>query len=126
LNGYTAVAVCLAAASLGFAAAASASGRLTIVVLCMSIVVLTVGEVTQVGSAWALSFAIAPAADRNAYLVAFSTGRAAGRACGPLLLTGVVLTAGAAGWVGLAVLFLAASAAPIITASQHTSKPAIR
>lgn len=126
LHGYTAVAICLAAASLGFAAAPSASGGLTIVVLCISILVLTVGEVTQVGSAWTLSFAIAPAADRNAYLAAFSTGRAAGRACGPLLMTGVVLTAGAAGWIALAALFLTVSAAPAITAFRCTPKPAIR
>jgi MFS family permease len=126
LRGYAAVAVCLAVASLGFAAAPSASGRLTVVLLGISIVVLTVGEVTQVGSAWTLSFAIAPAAGRNAYLAAFSTGRAAGRACGPLLMTGVVLAAGAAGWIALAVLFAGASAAPLIVASRHTSKPAAR
>jgi MFS family permease len=126
LRGYTAVAVCLAVASLGFAAASSASGRLTIVLLSISVVVLTIGEVTQVGSAWTLSFAIAPATDRNAYLAAFSTGRAAGRACGPLLMTGVVLAVGAAGWIALAMLFVAASAAPLIAMSRYTSKEATR
>ena len=73
---------------------------------------LTVGEVIQVGSAWTLSFAIAPAGDRNAYLAAFSLGRAFSRACGPLLMTGVVLALGRAGWIALAALFAAASLAP--------------
>jgi MFS family permease len=126
LRGYTAAAVCLAAASLGFAASSSASGRLTVVLLCVSVVVLTVGEIMQVGSAWTLSFAIAPASGRNAYLAAFSTGRAASRACGPLLMTGVVLTVGAAGWIALAVLFVGASVAPLVVASRYTSKPAAR
>jgi hypothetical protein len=35
-------------------------------------------------------------------------------------MTGVVLTLGAAGWIALALLFVAASAAPLIVASRYT------
>jgi hypothetical protein len=41
-------------------------------------------------------------------------------------MTGVALTVGAAGWIALAVLFLAVSAAPLIAARRYTSKPATR
>jgi MFS family permease len=119
-HGYTAAAICFAAASAGFAATSSAAGRPTVILLCISILTLTVGEVAQVGSAWTLSFAIAPADDRNTYLAAFGTGRAFSRACGPALMTGVVIALGTTGWIALAALFAAASAAPVIVGRRYS------
>jgi len=114
LRGYGCAALCLAAASLGFAAAPAHSAPVTAAIFTAAIVILSLGEITQVGSAWTLSFAIAPHDDRNAYLAAFSMGRALSRATGPLLMTGVVLALGRSGWIALAVVF-AAAAVPAFT-----------
>src|SRR5216683_1140682 len=124
LRGYTCAALCLSAASLGFATAPAGSAWVTIVILTASIVVLTVGEIIQVGSAWTLSFAIAPANDRNAYLAAFSMGRAFSRATGPLLMTGVVLALGEFGWIALAAAFAGAAVVPVLAARRHAAAPA--
>jgi MFS family permease len=121
LRGYAAAAVCLAVASLGFAAAPAGSGWVTIAIFAVSIVVLTVGEIVQVGSAWTLSFAISPAADRTAYLAAFSMGRAFSRATGPLLMTGVVLALGKSGWIALAAVFAVAALLPVLAARRHAN-----
>jgi MFS family permease len=124
LRGYAAAAVCLSVASLGFAAAPAGSGWVTIAIFAGSIVVLTVGEITQVGAAWTLSFAISPAAERTAYLAAFSMGRAFSRAAGPLLMTGVVLALGKFGWIALAAVFAAAALVPVLAARRHAAAPA--
>jgi MFS family permease len=79
-----------------------------------AVIVLTFGEICQVGSAWTLSFAIAPPADRNAYLAAFSLGRAFSRSIGPLLMTGVVLAIGEAGWIALAAVFAGSALLPVL------------
>jgi MFS family permease len=134
-RGYGCAALCLAAASLGFAAAPAHSAPVTAAIFTAAIVLLTVGEVTQVGSAWTLSFAIAPQDGRSAYLAAFSMGRALSRATGPLLMTGVVLALGQSGWIVLAVVFAAAAVpafawkrgvipAPARTARMPRSEPA--
>jgi MFS family permease len=124
LRGYTSAAWCLSAASLGCVAARAGPPQVTVVIFTACIVVLTVGEITQVCSAWILSFAIAPADDRNAYLTAFSMGRAFSRAVGPLLMTGVVLALGDLGWIVLAVAFAGAGVMPILAASRHTAAQA--
>jgi MFS family permease len=114
LRGYGCAALCLAGASLGFAAAPAHSAGVTVAIFTAAIVILTVGEITQVGSAWTLSFAIIPPGSRNACLAAFSMGRALSRATGPLLMTGVVLALGQSGWIALAAIFAAAAAVPAI------------
>jgi hypothetical protein len=85
---------------------------------------LTAAELTQVGSAWTLSFAIAPPDNRTTYLAAFSQGRAFSRAIGPLLMTGVVLALGTSGWIALAILFAAAALVPAI-AGKHARVPCV-
>jgi len=124
LRGYACAALCLAAASLGFAAAPAGRGWGTIAILTAAVVVLTIGELAQVGSAWTLSFAIAPYGDRNAYLAAFSLGRSFGRAAGPVLMTGVILALGEPGWIALAAAFAAAGAVPLLAARRHAAAPA--
>ena len=114
LRGYSCAALCLAAVSLSFAATPGHSERATVAIFAGAIVVLTVGEITQVGSAWTLSFAIAPPDNRGTYLAAFSMGRALSRATGPLLMTGVVLALGRSGWIALAAVFAAAAVLPAI------------
>jgi MFS family permease len=114
LRGYGCAALCLAGASLGFAAAPGHSLRVTVAIFAAAIVILTVGELMQVGSAWTLSFAIAPSDNRATYLAAFSQGRAFSRAVGPLLMTGVVLALGRFGWIALAAVFAAAAVVPAV------------
>ena len=114
LRGYGCAALCLASASLGFAAAPAHSAGVTVAIFTAAIVILTIGEITQVGSAWTLSFAIAPPDNRSTYLAAFSVGRSLSRAIGPLLMTGVVLALGRSGWIALAAVFAAAALAPAI------------
>lgn len=121
LRGYSCAALCLAGASLGFASAPAHSVRVTVAIFTATIVVLTVGETTQVGSAWTLSFAIAPPDNRGTYLAAFSVGRALSRAIGPLLMTGMVLALGQSGWIALAAIFAAAALVPAI-AGKRTAR----
>lgn len=118
LRSYSCAALCLSAASLGFAAAPAGPAWATTVLFSAAVVVLTIGEIGQVGSAWTLSFAIAPPEDRNAYLAAFSIGRSVSRAIGPLLMTGVVLALGETGWIALAVVFAGAAILPVIAAGH--------
>ncbi|MDT3442556.1 hypothetical protein [Pseudofrankia sp. BMG5.37] len=118
VRGYAGAALCLAAASVGFAMASESSATFTVVALTVSVVLLTLGEITQVGSAWTVSFTIAPPDRRNAYLAAFSLGRAFSRAVGPLLMTGAVLALGRAGWLTLAAVFALAAVAPLLVTKQ--------
>jgi MFS family permease len=118
LRGYSSAAICLAGASLCFAAAPAHSVRATAAIFTAAIIVLTVGEITQVGSAWTLSFAIAPPDNRSTYLAAFSMGRALSRAAGPLLMTGVVLALGQSGWIALAAVFAVAALVPAIAGKR--------
>jgi MFS family permease len=127
LRGYRCAALCLAAASLGFAAAPAGPTGAAIALFAAAVIVLTFGELCQVGAAWTLSFAIAPPQDRNAYLAAFSLGRAFSRSIGPLLMTGVVLALGEAGWIALAAVFAGSAFLPALapklvssTAGQRT------
>lgn len=121
LRGYGCGALCLGAASLGFAAAPSHSAGVTVAIFAVVIVILSIGEIMQVGSAWTLSYAIAPPDNRTIYLAAFSMGRAFSRAVGPLLMTGVVLAMGQSGWIALATVFTAAAVVPAI-AGKRTSR----
>jgi MFS family permease len=116
MRGYGYAALSLSAASLGFAEAPAGPVWVAIVLLSASVFALTIGEIGQVGSAWTLSFAIAPPENRNVYLATFSMGRSFSRAIGPLLMTGVVLALGEAGWIALAAVFAAAAALPILAA----------
>lgn len=123
MRGYSYAALCLSASSLAFAAAPLGPAWAAIALLTASVLVLTVGEIGQVSSAWTLSFAIAPPGNRNVYLATFSAGRSLSRAVGPLLMTGVVLALGEAGWIALAAVFAAASVLPVI--ATRIAKPGI-
>jgi MFS family permease len=123
MRGYSYAALCLSASSLAFAAAPLGPAWAAIALLTASVLVLTIGEIGQVSSAWTLSFAIAPPGNRNVYLATFSAGRSLSRAVGPLLMTGVVLALGEAGWIALAAVFAAASVLPVV--ATRIAKPGI-
>ena len=123
MRGYSYAALCLSASSLGFAAAPVGPAWAAIALLTASVLALVVGEIGQVSSAWRLSFAIAPPEDRNVYLATFSMGRSLSRAIGPLLMTGVVLALGEAGWIALAAVFAGAAVLPVL--AVRLAKPGI-
>ncbi|MEV6978730.1 MFS transporter [Kitasatospora sp. NPDC093806] len=113
LRCYGAAAGLLALAVAGLAVAPALAGPGGPLLLAGSVVVLTLAELLQVGAAWTLSFELAPADDRSSYLLFFGTGRTlANRVIGPVLMTGVVLALGSAGWAALAGVFAASAAIP--------------
>ncbi|PXX56301.1 MFS transporter [Nocardia tenerifensis] len=79
----------------------------------IAIVFLTLAELCHVNASWTLSYAIAPEAQRAQFLSAFGLGRISStRVYGPILMTGVVLTLGTAGWLALMCLFVLAIGVP--------------
>ncbi|MFI6597846.1 MFS transporter [Nonomuraea sp. NPDC050536] len=92
------------------------------------IVLLTLGELVTVSAAWTLSYAIAPGERRAEYLAAFGMGRSFGRyVLGPVLVTGLLQSAGGVTWGVLAALFAVAGAVtplvsrPLLAAGSGTS-----
>ncbi|MBN1172391.1 MAG: MFS transporter [Micromonosporaceae bacterium] len=81
---------------------------LAIVALVAATVALTAGELWQSVGGWELSYRFAPTARRVEYLSIFSLGVTLQEIAGPLLVA-LVLVTGAAGWAGLAGLFLLAT-----------------
>lgn len=79
-------------------------------VLVLGAAALATGEVGLAASRWSLSLGLAPEHRRPDYLVAFNLGLSAEQVFGPALVTMAVLRLGAAGWLGLAVVFLLAAA----------------
>ena len=113
-RSYAAAAVLLALTCVAFAVAPSFHGAAVPVAFTVAVLLLTAAELLQVGAAWTLSYELAPAASRSAFLVLFGMGRTAGtRVAGPLLMTGVVLASGAAGWIALAAAFLLSGLYPL-------------
>ncbi|WP_328424266.1 MFS transporter [Streptomyces sp. NBC_00443] len=102
----------LAGCAVVLAAPGDTAVSLTVVAALAACVLLTAGELWQAAGAWELSYTYAPDDRRNVYLSVFSLGFAVQDMAGPLLITGVVLAQGPAGWLGLAALFAAASLLP--------------
>ncbi|WP_329191631.1 MFS transporter [Streptomyces sp. NBC_01435] len=110
---YAAAALLLGGGALAFAAAPGFGAREALLVLGAAVVLLTFAELLQVGASWTLSFDLAPEGARSAYLVLFNTSRTvANRVAGPVLMTGVVLALGTAGWIALACVLLLGSLVP--------------
>ncbi|MEU8508375.1 MFS transporter [Streptomyces brevispora] len=101
LGGLAMVLCCAAlAAAAGPASAWAAAG-----VLIVACALLTFGEMWQATGGWELSYAYAPEDRKGVYLSVFSLGGTGQRIVGPALVTSVVIAAGPAGWIGLAVVF---------------------
>ncbi|MFF2009521.1 MFS transporter [Streptomyces sp. NPDC058195] len=110
---YAAASLLLGGGALAFAAAPGFATREALLVLGGAVVLLTFAELLQVGASWTLSFELAPDGARSAYLVLFNTSRTvANRVAGPVLMTGVVLALGTAGWIALACVLLLGSLVP--------------
>lgn len=97
-------------------AAAAGCGPLPASLLLLAAAALqTLAELMRSVSSWELAVSLAPADARAAYLGVAGMSQSTQKCLGPLLLTGVVMAAGPAGWLGLGALVAAASAA------QHRS-----
>lgn len=96
---------CAAVAVTGALGAAWAS-----VLLVLAISLLTAGELTQSAAGWQVSFALTEEERRGSYLAAFSLGETVQTIIGPVLLTGLVVAGGWAGWLAIGGLLLAAGA----------------
>lgn len=80
------------------------------------------GEMKHSAGAWQISFDLAPAHRIGQYQGFFGSGLAIARTVGPLLLTTLLLGAGAVGWLVLGVVFLAAGRAmgPAVRRAERT------
>ncbi|GAA2828922.1 MFS transporter [Kitasatospora paracochleata] len=94
--GLTLLAACLllAAATGGGALAASAA-------LLAAAVLVTLAELLRSVSSWELAVSLAPPHARASYLGVAGMAQSVQKSLGPLLLTGVVMTAGPLGWIAL-------------------------
>ncbi|MER5640351.1 MFS transporter [Kitasatospora sp. NPDC002227] len=123
LGGFALAASCLALALAHGHAALWAGAALVV-----GVALLTFGEMWQAVGGWELSFAYAPEQSRGVYLSVFSLGDTGQRIAGPAVLTGLVIAAGPYGWVGLAVVLVAAALAVVpvqkLLERQHAEAPA--
>ncbi|WP_338675122.1 MFS transporter [Streptomyces sp. SCSIO 30461] len=92
----------------------------------LAVVLLTVGENLHSVAVWNLSYELSPAPARSRYLAAFSLGMTGQQIVGPVLMTGVLLPLGTAGWAVLAAVFaLAAVVVRATGAPRATPAPAL-
>ncbi|MGV9265974.1 MFS transporter [Kitasatospora sp. NPDC003701] len=109
---------------------AFADGRgkyLALAAAVVAVALLTVGENLHAVSRWEISYELSPPVGRSRYLSLFSTGMSAQLIVGPFLATGLLLPAGAVGWVLLAALFAGATTVTVLagrTAVQASPTPA--
>ncbi|MFJ4186378.1 MFS transporter [Kitasatospora sp. NPDC089509] len=103
-----------------FAAADGGGVAVALVAVLLAVVSLTVGENLHAVAAWELSYEMAPERSRPQYLSVFSMGMSAQLIVGPFLMTAFVLPAGPVGWLVLAALFAAATAAFSVAARPFT------
>jgi Major Facilitator Superfamily len=118
--------VMLAGCSAAIAAAAYFSPVFAAALLVLATALMSLGEIWQAAGAWELSYRYADPDREVQYLAVFSLGIPAQDVVGPVLVTAVVIGAGIAGWLGLAALFLTATAlvGPATSALERMSRPA--
>lgn len=98
--------VALLLACLVLAGSGLVRGPAALAVLTVGMIVLTAAELFHSAGSWGLSFGLAPEDRQGEYLGAFAMGGRVYDTIGPVLVTGLVLGLGTAGWVVLGVLFL--------------------
>ncbi|MGW6413597.1 MFS transporter [Streptomyces sp. NPDC055055] len=87
----------------------------------LAVVLLTVGENLHSIAVWNLSYELSPAPARSRYLAAFSLGLTGQQILGPILMTGVLLPLGTAGWAVLAVVFALAAVVVRLTGAPRVA-----
>ncbi|MFD6889702.1 MFS transporter [Streptomyces sp. NPDC059957] len=94
--GLTMLACCVLLALTSGAGAVAAT-----VALLTAAVLVTAAELLRSVSSWELAVSLAPEEARASYLGVAGMAQSVQKSVGPLLLTGVVMTAGPAGWLAL-------------------------
>jgi hypothetical protein len=94
-----------------FALSAGGNAWTAVLVLLVAAGLQLVGEMMLASGAWEIGFDLAPSDKQGQYQGFFGSGVPVARMVGPLLLTTLVLGWGAAGWLVLGGLFLAAGLA---------------
>ncbi|MET1072210.1 MAG: MFS transporter [Umezawaea sp.] len=94
-----------------FALSAGGSAWTAVLALLVAAVLQVFGEMMLASGAWEIGFDLAPADRQGQYQGFFGTGVPVARMAGPLLLTALVIGWGAAGWLVLGGVFLAAGLA---------------
>ncbi len=111
------VVMCLLAGAAGYVSVVPA-----IVLLVLSVIALTAGEMLAQSARWQLRFSFAPPDAQGQYGAAFRLGLLIPRAAGPMLVTALTSQWRFAGWLVLGTLFAAGIAAnrPMIGWAQRT------
>ncbi|KUJ41380.1 MFS transporter [Streptomyces albus subsp. albus] len=104
-------AVLLASCAVFAVSAAGLPAWATAAILIAGATLQVVGEMQQSAGGWQIGFDLAPAHQMGQYQGFFGTGVAVARTLGPLLLTGLIVTWGAPGWLLLGGVFLGAGCA---------------
>lgn len=86
----------------------------------LAVVLLTVGENLHSVAVWNLSYTLSPAPARSRYLATFSLGMTGQQIIGPVLMTGVLLPMGTAGWAVLAAVYALAAVVVRATGAPRT------
>jgi MFS family permease len=107
----TGAGVALAGSSACFAVSGGSVGWQAIGWLVLAVVALSLGEVAANSGTWSLSIELAPEHARGWYLSVFNLSLAGERVLGPIIVTGLLLSSGTAGWIGAAVVFVLAGLA---------------
>ena len=99
----------LLAACLVFASSGAAGVYYAVAALIMAAILQALGEMAHAAGSWEISFGLAPADKQGQYQAFFSSGVSAAEMIGPFLLTTLIASWGAPGWVVLGVVFVLAS-----------------
>jgi MFS family permease len=104
--------------------AASLPGWAALLVLAAAVGWHTVGELSHASASFALDFGMAPAHAQGQYQGLAGLGMGAGAAAAPVVLIGLCLSFGVAGWVGLGVCFAVLGlAAPALARWGERTRP---
>ena len=109
-----------------FGLAAGLPGWAALLVLATATAVHTYGELWYAASTFALDISLAPANAQGQYQGLVGIGIGAGQAAAPVVLIGLCLSLGRAGWIGLGIAFaLLGLLAPLVTAWAERTRDAI-
>jgi MFS family permease len=109
-----------------FSFAAGLPGWAALLLLAAATAVHTYGELWFAASTFALDISLAPANAQGQYQGLVGIGFGAGQAAAPVVLIGLCLSLGQAGWIGLGIAFaLLGLLAPLVTAWAERTLDAI-
>ncbi|WP_258015945.1 MFS transporter [Streptomyces sp. AJS327] len=116
--------VALVVSSVGFAASGTTHGVATLVALAVGLAALTAGELLTSAGTWAIRYGLAPESRRGEYTAVFGLGGQLSWIAGPAALSFLVMSGGAAGWLVLAGVFVAAAVAarPLVVWAERTDR----